>query len=566
MAHAHAPERGQQRREADPALKGQQPEPQEALHDRAADPCQHPGVVPRMRPLRAAQTGLSQGAEDAPRQREQSRRGGDRQRVAGQQKARQNGQQGHRRQKTPAQAVEEPPAVDGAESGREQKGKVLPVAAHPAVQPFVIGQRAGRKAVGKGGVPHKAAAQQRALRRVMREDAALRDVLFAAQQEGTQVDEPLSGKAAAAEGVHVELAAAAPVRVGAAGPGKDQREIRGVRALQLGLEPRLQDPVARGDEPLFRIEPRRIERMQHRADQLPGRAGIQPRVAVERQQKAGPCQCVPVSGDAQLRLPVAQEPRQLEQGPALALPAAPALAVKAAGTCEEVKAAAVLPVQPVDLLHRGGEDGGVRLRLGAVRLRQIGQQPEAQVFSLSPAGKAQLLQPPRRVMGLPLAAEQRRDDAERAPLGRDAFRKIQSGQAPRRQQTQEQRVQHALDELRDRQQQQQRRRAAVERQTDAETQQQRQQQVHRDVQTGEEGTGRAEQIRADVPFLRLGGTDETAGADMLLDPLAARELLQPTQIIEPALAIHPREDAVGVGGQHRGAHIRAVQELLRVEL
>ena len=306
--------------------------------------------------------------------------------------------------------------------------------------------------------------------------------------------------------------------------------------------------------------------MQHRADQLPGRAGIQPRVAVERQQKAGPCQCVPVSGDAQLRLPVAQEPRQLEQGPALALPAAPALAVKAAGTYEEVKAAAVLPVQPVDLLHRGGEDGGIRLRLGAVRLRQIGQQPEAQVFSLSPAGKAQLLQPPRRVMGLPLAAEQRRDDAERAPLGRDAFRKIQSGQAPRRQQTQEQRVQHALDELRDRQQQQQRRRAAVERQTDAETQQQRQQQVHRDIQTGEEGTGRAEQIRADVPFLRLGGTDETAGADMLLDPLAARELLQPTQIIEPALAIHPREDAVGVGGQHRGAHIRAVQELLRVEL
>ena len=267
------------------------------------------------------------------------------------------------------------------------------------MQTLVIGQRAGGEAVGKSRVAHKAAAQQRPLRRIVGQDAPLRHVFFAAKEQGAQVDEPLAREAAAPEGVHIQLPAEPAVGIGAARPGKDQREIGGVGALQIGIQPRVEDAVARADHALVLVEDRSAERVEHHADQLARRTGIEAGVAVEREQKARACERVPVAGDGEGGFPVAEQAAQLQQRAALALPSAPAFPVKAARTGEEVKAAGIAAVQAVDLLRRGGEDGRVGLRLLRIRLREVGQQPEAQLASLRAAGKAQLLQPPHRFTG-----------------------------------------------------------------------------------------------------------------------------------------------------------------------
>ena len=69
-----------------------------------------------------------------------------------------------------------------------------------------------------------------------------------------------------------------------------------------------------------------------------------------------------------------------------------------------------------------------------------------------------------------------------------------------------------------------------------------------------------------MAVLRLGRADEPAGVDVLLQSLTAGQLLHTAQVFEPALPVHPGKDPVRVGGQHRCAHIRAVQQFLRVEL
>ena len=348
VADEHAPERRQRGGEADPALMGQQPEPHEALHDSPAQPRQQPGVMARPRLLALPQAALGEEEQDAPGQRQQRRQRRDRQRLPRQQKAGEDGQKRHRRQEAAAQAVEQPPAVNGGERGREEKGQILPVAPHPAVQALIVGERAAGEAVGERDVAHEAAAQQRALRRVVREDAALRHVPFAAQQEAAQVDQPLPGEAPAVEGVHIQLAAEPAIGVRAAGPGEDQREIGGVGALQLGVQPGMEDAVPGRDHGPLCVGPGAAQRVEHRADQLASRAGIEARVAVEREDEARAFKRRALALDRKLALASVEQRREREQRAALALMPAPALAVEAARAGEEIKAAAVAAVERGD--------------------------------------------------------------------------------------------------------------------------------------------------------------------------------------------------------------------------
>ena len=283
VAHAHAPECGHRRRKADPGLIRQQPQPQKALYDRAAKPREQPCVVPRAGLFRRTQPVLGERPKDTPRESKQRRERRDLEPLPGQQEARQHSQQRHRREHASPQAVKEAPAINWAERGKKEEGEILPVAPHPAVQTLVVGEHPTGKGVGKRNVAHKAAAQQRALRRVMREDAPLGQLLFAAKQQGANVDQPLARKAAVPEGVHIQLAAQTAVGVRAPLPRENEREIRGVGAGEIGVQPGMQDAIAPRDNAALGIQNRTVEGVEHGADQFSRRAGVQTGIAVERE-------------------------------------------------------------------------------------------------------------------------------------------------------------------------------------------------------------------------------------------------------------------------------------------
>ena len=69
-----------------------------------------------------------------------------------------------------------------------------------------------------------------------------------------------------------------------------------------------------------------------------------------------------------------------------------------------------------------------------------------------------------------------------------------------------------------------------------------------------------------MPAVGLGGADQFARAGVLLHPLAPGELFHPAQVVLPAFPVHPGEIAARIGGEHRRGHVRALQELFRVEL
>ena len=129
---------------------------------------------------------------------------------------------------------------------------------------------------------------------------ALRKAVKGAFYKGTGVDYALSGKAPAAKGVHVQLAAETAVRVAAAGPGEDEGKVRGVGAFQLRVHAGVDNGVAPSYHTALFVEHGPIQRVQGRADQLLDRAGIDPGVAVEGKNIIHAAESVPVPCDGQL--------------------------------------------------------------------------------------------------------------------------------------------------------------------------------------------------------------------------------------------------------------------------
>ena len=133
--------------------------------------------------------------------------------------------------------------------------------------PPVVGKRLARKGVGKFRVPEESTAQKSALQCVVREDA-LRGEIPGNAQQAARVENALSGKAAAAEGVHIQLPAQRPVGVAAARSGEQKRKIGGRGRGQERGHARVDDRVPRRDDALFLVQRRRVERVQHGSDQL----------------------------------------------------------------------------------------------------------------------------------------------------------------------------------------------------------------------------------------------------------------------------------------------------------
>src|SRR5262249_54985678 len=114
---------------------------------------------------------------------------------------------------------------------------------------------------------------------------------------------------------------------------------------------RLQDDVAAGDAAGLFVEPRAVERMAHRADELVGRVAWELRVGVERDDVADRREGLRVAGDRREGLAAAGGEERVEVGELAALPLVPhpgVLAVvpdaRAMEQEEEIAAAAGVPV------------------------------------------------------------------------------------------------------------------------------------------------------------------------------------------------------------------------------
>ena len=176
VRHRHAPQRRRRRRQRYPRLIRQQPQPNKRLHHRAAGTREYARVAAR--PLPAAPMGkrrLRQRKHQPCHKCQQRRPCRDGDGCSRHEEARADGGERRRGDETAPQRIYQPPALYVAKSLHEYKGEVLPIAAYPAVQAFIVCQRAGGKTVGKFRVAHIRTAQIRALRRVVTEYPSLRE-------------------------------------------------------------------------------------------------------------------------------------------------------------------------------------------------------------------------------------------------------------------------------------------------------------------------------------------------------------------------------------------------------
>ena len=153
---------------------------------------------------------------------------------------------------------------------------------------------------------------------------------------------------------------------------------------------------------------------------------------------------------------------------------------------------------------RRAQDGGVDGRVRHVRLRQVGQQAERELPERVAVAEIVFLQPRAERVRVVRGGEQRRDDAQRPPLRRDAPAQRQPRHEARLRHAQQYRVEQALDYLRHRDQQQHRARYAFRGKAQQQRQKQRPHHDGRDVPPAVTATFRraehlAQQKPAHVP-------------------------------------------------------------------
>ncbi len=322
-----------------------------------------------------------------------------------------------------------------------------------------IGKRRRREAVGELGVAHVRPAQQRALYGVVREDKPFGQA-GAAVEQGAHVDDALPGEPAAPGQIHPHLAAGAAVRVYAPGPGHGARKARTLARGELYADARVDYASARGHHAALFVDLGAVERVQHRAYQLPRRAGQERSVRVQGENIACARYAPEVPGHAlELAVLPGAQRRQGHERAAFALvrrPYAVAL-VLAARPDKQVKAAAVFPVQAVYGAFCALERRGVVFGLSAPGLRQIGEQREMQIFPALARSATEGLQSARELLAVGARGEYARDGQDGLALVRHALIKRHARHYARRQHVQKQRVEGVLRELQRRQQRKQRR-------------------------------------------------------------------------------------------------------------
>ena len=271
------------------------------------------------------------------------------------------------------------------------------------------------------------------------------------------MDKPFPGKAAALKSVHIYLSGVRAVGVAAARGGKETCEIVPAGAVQRNRNARMQHAVAAENDPLFRVDRRAVERVERRADELPGALRLQARIGVEREDIARAAELRRLAGaDAKSCALPGEQTAQLQRRAALSLPGGkfPAVAAVKPVAGEKIEASAAARIERVGF--RGGtvEQGAVGVRERFAALRQIAQQTEKKILPAAAGSRAKFLEPPERAVRRLLPREQNRQHADRLSLGRDAGAQRQPRQTARRHGAEQHAVDQSLYQLRNRQQRQ----------------------------------------------------------------------------------------------------------------
>src|SRR5439155_3814792 len=164
----------------------------------------------------------------------------------------------------------------------------LPVAANPAVAPAHVSVVARRRLLEQLHVAQQARAGVAAFEQVVAQDAVFWQTPAEHMLERVDVVDALADERAFAEQVLIDVTDGARVGIDARLAAEQARIARARRARQAHADPRLQDAVALDDTRRFgaTAEARPVQRVRHRADELPGRVARQLGVGVERDDVA----------------------------------------------------------------------------------------------------------------------------------------------------------------------------------------------------------------------------------------------------------------------------------------
>ncbi len=273
----------------------------------------------------------------------------------------------------------------------EDPREELPVAARPPVAARRSHHEACRELVEDLYVRDEARAREDSLEEVVREEGVLRRLAAQRLLESVYVIDPLTGVAALAEEVLIDIGHGERIRLHPARAGEDPL-VEGPlpHHWEEGLHARLKDRISLDDPALLAIVDRAVERVRDRADELRGRSSRQARVGVERDHEAD------VRRDRRLSSGFIDERRvrgapeetvQLMELAALSLPAHPRPLGRIPDTpsVEEqeprptVGGGGVSPVELGDPDDRGVPNGIVGGRLFRRRVREVRDEGEANV-------------------------------------------------------------------------------------------------------------------------------------------------------------------------------------------
>ena len=312
------------------------------------------------------------------------------------------------RHEAPAQVVEDLPLRQEGQRIRgtrprcighasQQPACYLPVAANPAPATADIGAVARRVVLVELDVGDQARAGIAPLQQIVAQDAVLRKPPRERALECVDVVDPFANERALAESILIDVGNRARVGVDAGLSAEKARVTRTARPLEAGRHPRLQDAVSAGHALALHVVMRAVQRMRHRAHQLPRRVARQLGIGIERDHVFRAHQRTGIADHGQKPLPriaLAQQQRiEVGELAALALVSHPhALTrIPSARAMQEVENAAgvrrvwssgrhrVLGVERANGILRRAQQLTVTACRFLRRVGKVGEQRKAQV-------------------------------------------------------------------------------------------------------------------------------------------------------------------------------------------
>ncbi|EDT03388.1 hypothetical protein BamIOP4010DRAFT_3075 [Burkholderia ambifaria IOP40-10] len=323
-------------------------------------------------------------------------RHGERQHPSGQQRDQHRG--GRERA---AQVVQHLPAADRRQRfvAENQPRQELPVAARPSVQASRRDVVAGRRRFDHLDIRRQPGPRENAFEQIVTEHRVLRHAAGEHRLERVDVVDALARIGAFVEQILIDVRYGRHVRIDAVRARRHALEQRALVAAREGRShARLKHAVALDDAPARRVEYRPVERVRHLADQAAHGIAQQPRIGIERDHVAHvrrhARRLAFQRDERRVRCP-AQQPVQLVQLAALALPAHPApfavvphaLAVQQQKALAFVRRRRIESIQPVDARHRGCQQPVVAVGVRGGRIHPVGKQCEVK----RPVGARQMM-------------------------------------------------------------------------------------------------------------------------------------------------------------------------------